>query len=154
MTVTHHHTQIDYLHVPTSTSTHMHTITLNQCALLRAVKSKDFPPLNCSYPHHQEWLFPNICFVYCRFSFQLISVTLLINEGVVIPVPGRNQHSVFFSCMENIGSSWVMFPDGRPHVCWLKGNGRGMLPAMPRQPGEATAEHIMPAWMRGPWHQV
>lgn len=132
----------------TCTQSHWTNVHSESCEI------KGFSTIKLQLSTSSRVTFPPYLLCSLQIFLPLIFFTLLINAGVVvISVPGRNTHFVFFSCMGNIGSSWVILPDGRPHVCWLKGNGRGM-PPMPRQPGEATAEHIMPAWMQGPWHQV
>lgn len=155
MTVTHHHT-LPSIHftsplprVFTCTQSHW-TNEHSELWKLRKIRtSKDFSLLNCNCLFHQEYLHI-LCF---GFYLPFLHFADQCRCRVVISVLGGKPCSVSFSCMGNIGSSWVMLPDGRPHVCWLKGNGRGM-PAMPRQPGEVMAEHIMPAWMWGLWHQV
>lgn len=158
LTVTHHHTHLHWFTSHSYFHKYVHT-TSEPVITPKDVKSgllceiKGFSPFKLQLSTSRMTFYP---YLLCSLQIflPLISFTLVINVGVVvISVPGRNPHSVFFSCMGNIGSSWVILPDRRPHVCWLKGNGRGM-PAMPRQPGEAMAEHIMSAWMRGPWHQV
>lgn len=159
MTVTHHHT---HLHWFTSHSyfykySHAH----NHTELMSTLKVKSGLLCNIKgffiYIIKTIYTYSQFC-IFTAVTADLTSIDFLhfadqCKCHVVNFVLGRNTCSVFFSCTGNTGSSWVMLPDGRPHVCWLKGNGRGM-PAMPRQPGEATAEHIMPAWMWGPWHQV